>query len=274
MNKLNRYYDILGLKPDATAQEVRRAYRELVRVWHPDRFGDVPRLQLKAQEKLKEINEAYRVLKEAFAAAALRGNAEKLSAGAVEAGEPSEPAPPGSANGTFSEPVVLAGIATALSRWLADWPNILLLLLFMACIRFSTVKYGYSLQAIAYSLELLLIPAVMSLAAGSRYFAGRRTRLAYLASMVVVAGYLVVDFKAYQRELQEATFNEEAPTGGVNVAPSSPPWPSPAPGESDIGQSRSRKGGPMAPDAPSAPRSPAAPIVPVAPIVPPASPAR
>jgi NADH-quinone oxidoreductase subunit L len=38
---------------------VKRSYRELVKVWHPDRFGGDPKLQHKAQEKLKQINYAY-----------------------------------------------------------------------------------------------------------------------------------------------------------------------------------------------------------------------
>ena len=56
---LEKYYGVLGLKPDASEQEVKNAYRDLAKVWHPDRFAHDPRLQQKAQEKLKEINEAY-----------------------------------------------------------------------------------------------------------------------------------------------------------------------------------------------------------------------
>lgn len=40
-------------------EEVKCSYRELVKVWHPDRFGGDPKLQRKAGEKLKEINLAY-----------------------------------------------------------------------------------------------------------------------------------------------------------------------------------------------------------------------
>lgn len=53
---------VLGLKPGASAQEIKAAYRDLAKVWHPDRFGHDPRLQQKAQEQLKEINEAYQRL--------------------------------------------------------------------------------------------------------------------------------------------------------------------------------------------------------------------
>jgi len=52
-------YEILGLRHGASEDEVKQAYRDLVKVWHPDRFSHDPRLQVKAQEKLKDINEAY-----------------------------------------------------------------------------------------------------------------------------------------------------------------------------------------------------------------------
>jgi len=54
--------DILALRPGATPSEIKEAYRDLVKVWHPDRFGDDARLRQKAELQLKLINEAYRVL--------------------------------------------------------------------------------------------------------------------------------------------------------------------------------------------------------------------
>ena len=57
-----RRLGLLGLEAGATAQEIKTAYRDLAKVWHPDRFAHDPRLQQKAQERLKEINEAYRSL--------------------------------------------------------------------------------------------------------------------------------------------------------------------------------------------------------------------
>jgi hypothetical protein len=50
---------VLGLGAGASAEEIKAAYRDLAKVWHPDRFSHDPRLQQKAQEQLKEINEAY-----------------------------------------------------------------------------------------------------------------------------------------------------------------------------------------------------------------------
>jgi hypothetical protein len=54
--------DVLALRPGATSVEIKEAYRDLVKVWHPDRFGSDARLRRKAEDKLKEINKAYRVL--------------------------------------------------------------------------------------------------------------------------------------------------------------------------------------------------------------------
>ncbi|MGJ8455803.1 DnaJ domain-containing protein [Pseudothermotoga sp. U03pept] len=54
------YYDILGVKKNATQEEIKKAYREAVRRYHPDKFVGAAR-EL-AEEKLKQINEAYEVL--------------------------------------------------------------------------------------------------------------------------------------------------------------------------------------------------------------------
>jgi hypothetical protein len=55
--------DVLALRPGASPSEIKEAYRDLVKVWHPDRFGNDLRLRQKAELQLKSINEAYRVLR-------------------------------------------------------------------------------------------------------------------------------------------------------------------------------------------------------------------
>ena len=57
-----RAYEVLGVKPGVSERELKAAHRDLAKVWHPDRFLHDPRLQEKAEEKLKEINEAYEQL--------------------------------------------------------------------------------------------------------------------------------------------------------------------------------------------------------------------
>ncbi len=54
---------VLGVAPGSTPEEVRRAWRDLAQVWHPDRFADNARLREKAQGNLQRINEAYEALK-------------------------------------------------------------------------------------------------------------------------------------------------------------------------------------------------------------------
>lgn len=60
--EFDRAYEVLGVKPGVSNAELKAAHRDLAKVWHPDRFLHDPRLQQKAQEKLKEINEAYEQL--------------------------------------------------------------------------------------------------------------------------------------------------------------------------------------------------------------------
>lgn len=55
---MNDPYKVLGISPDATDEQVKAAYREMARKYHPDNYTD-PNLSEVAQEKMKEINEAY-----------------------------------------------------------------------------------------------------------------------------------------------------------------------------------------------------------------------
>ena len=51
-------YEVLGISPNATDDEVKTAYRNLARKYHPDNYTNNPLSDL-AQEKMQEINEAY-----------------------------------------------------------------------------------------------------------------------------------------------------------------------------------------------------------------------
>ena len=60
---IRRSFEILELHHAATEAETRQAYKDIVNVWHPDRFYSNPRLKQKAEKKLKEVNEAYETIK-------------------------------------------------------------------------------------------------------------------------------------------------------------------------------------------------------------------
>ena len=55
---MNDPYSVLGVPQNATENEIKKAYRELVRKYHPDNYHDNPLSDL-ASEKMKEVNEAY-----------------------------------------------------------------------------------------------------------------------------------------------------------------------------------------------------------------------
>ncbi len=53
-------YQLLGLEPGASFEDVKRAYRQLVKKWHPDLYADSPEwARLRAEEKFKGLQEAY-----------------------------------------------------------------------------------------------------------------------------------------------------------------------------------------------------------------------
>ncbi len=51
-------YEVLGVSPNASNDEVKKAYRELSRKYHPDSYANNPLADL-AEEKFKEVQEAY-----------------------------------------------------------------------------------------------------------------------------------------------------------------------------------------------------------------------
>ena len=62
-------YEILGLSKDATFNEIKKKYRELVKKYHPDILmgkGADEEIIQESTKKLQEINEAYKILKERF----------------------------------------------------------------------------------------------------------------------------------------------------------------------------------------------------------------
>ncbi|MDX1578766.1 MAG: DnaJ domain-containing protein, partial [Gemmatimonadota bacterium] len=53
------YYDLLGVSRDASAEDIKKAYRKLAMAYHPDRNAEAD-----AEERFKQVTEAYEVLRD------------------------------------------------------------------------------------------------------------------------------------------------------------------------------------------------------------------
>jgi len=116
------YFEIFELAPDASMDELNQAYRDLVNIWHPDRFAHNPRLKKRAEEKLKELNQAYEALKPVLSSESVLGkNAQARSHGRAQdkPGAEQRPRETGNQAGakTDTEAVVEVGTATVLGLW-------------------------------------------------------------------------------------------------------------------------------------------------------------
>jgi hypothetical protein len=99
-NGARQWLEVLGLAPGATEQQLDDAYRDLVKVWHPDRFQSDPSLRWKAQEKLRELNIAY----------------EGLRRSGIPPADPAPTAPPQAGSARWDKTPT-----TRLARWGAQW---------------------------------------------------------------------------------------------------------------------------------------------------------
>ena len=51
-------YEVLGVREGTSKEDIKKAYREQAKKYHPDQYGDNPLKDL-AEEKMQELNEAY-----------------------------------------------------------------------------------------------------------------------------------------------------------------------------------------------------------------------
>lgn len=73
-------YEVLHISSTATDEEIKKAYRELARKYHPDNYHDNPLADL-AQEKMKEINAAYDAIQKERSGRSAEGYAQQSYGG-------------------------------------------------------------------------------------------------------------------------------------------------------------------------------------------------
>ncbi len=258
VDSVRQAFQVLDLSSDASLKEVRTAYRALVRSWHPDRFAHDPRLQQKAQERLKQINAAYNIarknirppsteidspfrFKPATVPSAVAATADTAGAPSTVNDRPKKSLhrpPP-----AIERPVVL---------------NAMFLFLFIAVIWSTWRKYDVSSQGLSHILLILTIPTLCALLSNSP-FRTRQLRGGYLAAIMLAA---VISLFDYPRLTEPSDVAHP-----VQVEGDSFPYSGRAP--SEVSGFRGEFGlGPTDRHFESGPQTPMAPVAPSAPLAP------
>ena len=257
-NKHLDAFAVLGVPASASLADVKRAYRKLVAVWHPDRFARDPQRQSQAQERLKEINAAYA---ECLQCIAERGRARAVATPVARGGGATAQPDARQAEPRRATPEVVP---------VPQWPNLalggVLVVGWMVALR----RYGLTVAFIQFMGLLALVPGIAAFWYNARLLRGRVMLVIYLLTVAGAGLYLVVDQALYEQRLftalPAATGDRDdvrTYVGGGGSMDSAPYSLSPLPGPV-------RQFGPAAPVSPvtSAPAAPLAPIVPAAPLAP------
>ena len=273
MENYQKAFEILGLGTDSSLEEVRHAYRTLVRVWHPDRYSDDPILQQKAQERLKEINEAYRLARRQVATRKTEElpdspfrftSAPVTSTHATAHGAPS---PPETSVSSVKRPAPHIHAAKNSPFGL----NVLLLLLVLLCGWLSYAKYGFSLQSFTYFLQVMIVPLLCAFVCNTSYGESERLRIGYLSAILIFGTVIALDAVMLKRQSTEAIYTSpDSDFDGTRRFPRGDARPE-TEVHTPMGPSeRLFNKGPQAPSSPDAPTAPLAPspIQPAQPAVP------
>ena len=258
VDSLRQAFAVLDLSPDASLKEVRTAYRALVRSWHPDRFAHDPRLQQKAQERLKLINAAYHLARRNIRPPSseidspFRFNPatvpSAVAAAADMAGAPSTANDRSKKSQHLTPPAIERPVVL----------NVLFLLLIVTVVWSTGRKYDISSQGLVHVLMILTIPTLCALLSNSP-FRTRQLRGGYLAAIMLAA---VISLFDHPRLTEPSDVAHP-----VQVEGDSFPYNGRAP--SEVSGFRGEFGlGPTDRHFESGPRTPMAPVAPSAPLAP------
>jgi hypothetical protein len=117
-SQISAYLELFDLPDAFTEAQLKQAYHDLVQVWHPDKHSHNERLRKKADEKMKEINQAYEVLQAGLINGSFRLERSKGGAGpqASRNGPAREHQPPPNTPTRPAEPEDSPHVATAINE--------------------------------------------------------------------------------------------------------------------------------------------------------------
>ncbi len=105
--EIRQCFKVLELDPNASLEDVQKAFRILVKIWHPDLYTGSPQLKKIAEENLKKVNAAYAAVKSYLALRKKIVSKPKVrnSASSIDRKkENTASATSGSVTGVFSDP--------------------------------------------------------------------------------------------------------------------------------------------------------------------------
>lgn len=248
MDELRSSYELLGLKPGASPEEVRHRFRELVLQCHPDRFAGNPSRQKQAAEEFRLVTEAHRRI--------------VAGQGAASAGSHA-PADRGSSTDV------------ALARFLGEWPNLLFIALGATSLVLAAERFTTAPQALLQVLEIVLVPSLFAIAWNMAARRPGTIRGLYVGFTICAALVALVEASLLPREREvggwpgaPAGFSGEAGGGAPLAGGEGAHYRSPFAVEGGGGTVHAPPPAPRAPHAPAAPMAPVAPLVPAAPLAP------
>lgn len=122
---MNNPYDVLGVPENASDEEIKKAYRRLAKKYHPDNYADNPLSDL-ADQKMKEINEAYDAIQKMRASGNYRSSGAAGSAGGAAYGAYGAYGPYGNRGQSYDESSPFARIRVLINSGRIDEAQVLL----------------------------------------------------------------------------------------------------------------------------------------------------